>query len=351
MVMKVLTQLIQDRNVIKQDIYEITGIADIVRGASVASETATAQSLKAKFAGIRINDSQKDIARFAADLMNMSAEIMTNFFQPETLLLGADMDPAHKDFAHVPEAMQLIKSRQLIKHRLTVTVDAITEADDKEEKEGRVEFLTALGNFMQQASQATAEHPQLAGMMAHILLWGVRGFKVGRDIEGVLEQGIRAIAENPPEEKPDPAAEKAQVEMQKMQGEMQMKQQEGQQKQQMAGVELQMKQQEFQQQLQFEQQKNAMELQAQQREYDMKLQFMQQEFQLKMAMMQQEGQIKAQVAAQDAEVKMQTAQVDGALKMQEHAQAQEQQAESHALSLEQQEAASEQERKEKKDDD
>jgi hypothetical protein len=342
MVMQTLTQLIQDRNVIKQDIYEITGIADIVRGASVASETATAQSLKAKFAGIRINDSQKDIARFASDLMNMTAEVMTNFFQPETLLLGADLTPENVDFQYVPEALQLIKSRQLIKHRLTVSVDAITEADDKEEKEARVEFLTALGNFMQQGAQAAESHPELAGMMAHVLLWGVRGFKVGRDIEGVLEQGIKAIAEAPPEPKSDPAADKAAAEMQKMQAEVQIRQQESQDKMAAAQAELSMKQQEFQQELQHQHDKFVMELQAKQREYDMKLDFMRQEFMLKMGMMQQEGQIKQQVAAQDAEIKVQTAQVDGALKMQEHEQAAEQSAEAHNLSLEQQEAAAKQ---------
>ena len=342
MVMKVLTQLIQDRNTIKQDIYEITGISDIVRGSTVASETATAQNIKAKFAGIRINDSQKDIARFAADLMNMTAEILTNFFQPESLILGSDLTPENVDFQFVPEALQLIKSRQLIKHRLTVTVDSITEEDDKEQKEARVEFLTALGNFMQQGAQAAESHPELAGMMAHVLLCGVRGFKVGRDIEGVLEQGIKAIAAAPPEPKSDPAADKAKVEMEKMQGEMQMKQQESQAKLQESQAQMQMQQQENQQKLQFEQQEGQLKLQQMQQEGQLKLEQMKQEFMLKMAMMQQEGQLKQQVAAQDAEVKVQTAQIDGALKVQEHEQAAEQSAEAHSASLEQQEAAAKQ---------
>ena len=243
----------QDRNVIKQDIYEITGIADIVRGSSVASETATAQDLKAKFAGIRINDTQKDIARFSADLMNMSAEIMTNFFQPETLILGADMgDPANPDAQYVPAAIALIKNRELIKHRMTVSVDAITEADKAEEQTARVEFLTALGQFMQQASAAVKEHPSLAGMMGHVVLWGVRGFNVGRDLEGVLEQGIRQLTENPPEPPPDPGAEKAKAEMEMMQAEGQMKQQEFQQKMQLQQQKMQMEQQKMQSAFQFQ---------------------------------------------------------------------------------------------------
>jgi hypothetical protein len=118
MVMNVLERLINARGVIKQDVYEITGIADIVRGASVASETATAQTIKEKFANIRIHDVQTDIARFASDLINMSAQLMTNFFQPETLIINADLaDPQGPDFQYVPAAVQLVKDGKLIHTR------------------------------------------------------------------------------------------------------------------------------------------------------------------------------------------------------------------------------------------
>jgi hypothetical protein len=226
LVSKVLTQLITDRGTVKQDIYEITGIADIVRGASVASETATAQTIKEKFANIRINDVQKDIARFASDLINMAAQLMTNFFQPETLIINADLqDPEGPDFQYVSRAVQLIKDGKLIQHKITVSVDAITEQDDKDEQTARNDFMQNFGYLMQQMVPAVEKMPSIAPMIGHIMLWSVRGFKIGRDIEGEIEQGIAQMAkQGPPAPPPDPAQQKLQAEQQAHQQDMQQAQ-------------------------------------------------------------------------------------------------------------------------------
>jgi len=327
MVMNVLERLINARGVVKQDVYEITGIADIVRGASVASETATAQSIKEKFANIRINDTQKDIARFASDLINKAAQIMVNFFQPETLIVNADLqDPAGPDFQYVPAAVQLVKDGKLIQHKISVSVDSITKADDKEEKEARNEFMQNFGFLMQQAVPAIEKMPELAPMIAQVTLWSVRGYKIGRDIEGVIEQSISQMAQQgPPPEKPDPAMVKAKMEGEKMQAEMAMKQQDQQAKQAADAAEMQMKERE-----------HALDLQFKEREFDLKLQFMREEFALKQ-----------QAAQTDAAVKVQTAQIDGEIKTQQHAQTMEQQAQAHEAGQEQQAEAADAELEQK----
>jgi hypothetical protein len=223
MVMNVLERLINARGVIKQDVYEITGIADIVRGASVASETATAQTIKEKFANIRISDVQKDVARFASDLINMAAQMMTNFFQPETLVINADLaDPQGIDFQFVPAAVQLVKNGRLVQHKISVSVDAITEQDEKEEKEARSEFMQNFGFLLQQAVPAIEKMPELAPMIGHIMMWSGRGFKVGRDIEGTIEQHLAKMAKDgPPAKKPDPAQIKMQADQAAAQQQMQ----------------------------------------------------------------------------------------------------------------------------------
>jgi hypothetical protein len=275
LVSKVLTQLITDRGTVKQDIYEITGIADIVRGASVASETATAQTIKEKFANIRINDVQKDIARFASDLVNMAAQLMTNFFQPETLIINADLaDPEGPDFQYVPQAVQLIKDGKLIQHKITVSVDAITEQDDKDEQTARNDFMQNFGFLMQQMVPAVEKMPQIAPMIGHIMLWSVRGFKIGRDIEGEIEQGIAQMAkQGPPEPPPDPAAQKLQAEAQAHQQAMQQEQEKHQadaaREQELLGIKKQGNEEDLrytnakhEEELNFMRQKNALALEA-----------------------------------------------------------------------------------------
>jgi hypothetical protein len=225
MVMNVLERLINARGVVKQDVYEITGIADIVRGATVASETATAQTIKERFANIRINNDQKDIARFASDLVNSAAQLMVNFFQPETLLVNADLgDPAGPDFQFVPAALQLVKNGKLIQHKISVTVDSITEKDEKEEKEARAEFMQQFGYLMQQAVPAVEKIPSVAPMIGHVILWAVRGYKVGRDIEGAIEQGLAAMTAQPAQPAPNAAQQKLLAEQQAHQQELQHEQ-------------------------------------------------------------------------------------------------------------------------------
>jgi hypothetical protein len=79
---QVLKELYLQRDQIKQVIYEITGISDIIRGASDPRETATAQNLKGRFGALRLERRQREVARFARDLIRLKAEIMAERFQP-----------------------------------------------------------------------------------------------------------------------------------------------------------------------------------------------------------------------------------------------------------------------------
>lgn len=67
----VAQQLYQAREQIKQVIYELTGISDIIRGSSAASETATAQNLKDKWGSVRLRKMQGIVAAYTRDLFRM----------------------------------------------------------------------------------------------------------------------------------------------------------------------------------------------------------------------------------------------------------------------------------------
>jgi hypothetical protein len=80
----VLQQLQQQRQLVKQVIYEITGISDILRGSSVASETATAQNIKNQWGSLRLKRSQKQIQNFVRRCFRTIAEIASEHFSEET---------------------------------------------------------------------------------------------------------------------------------------------------------------------------------------------------------------------------------------------------------------------------
>jgi len=80
----VLQELYKARQSCKSVIYEITGISDIVRGQSVASETLGAQKIKESWGTMRLKRLQKEVQRYALDMMKIMLEISATKFSEET---------------------------------------------------------------------------------------------------------------------------------------------------------------------------------------------------------------------------------------------------------------------------
>ena len=78
--------LVMLRKQIIEDIYQITGMADIMRGATDPNETLGAQQLKTQYGSTRIRDKQQELVRLARDLVEICSEIITEKFKPETII-------------------------------------------------------------------------------------------------------------------------------------------------------------------------------------------------------------------------------------------------------------------------
>jgi hypothetical protein len=217
----------------KAQVYEITGLADIIRGSTDPDETATAQKMKGQFGSMRLRSMQNDVALFATELLQIKAQIMCRLFQPETLAKIAAVDTLQEqDKALVPQALQMLKNAPLRDFRIDVVADSLVQMDEAQEKEDRAEFLKAVSSFMKDAGPAAAENPQMAPAIAEMLKFGVTGFKVGKTLEGVLDalaDRLKQAAQNPqPKVDPKIAAIQADhaAEIQRMQMEQQRDQQE-----------------------------------------------------------------------------------------------------------------------------
>lgn len=81
----VLQQLYNQREQVKRVIHEITGIADIMRGSSVASETLGAQKIKDQWGTLRLKKAQREVQRYARDLLRLLGEVAVTKLSPETL--------------------------------------------------------------------------------------------------------------------------------------------------------------------------------------------------------------------------------------------------------------------------
>jgi hypothetical protein len=110
-VVKVLQGCFEARKQLIDDIYQITGISDIVRGESDANETATAQQIKTQWGSIRIRDRQHELARFARDVARLVAEVICDKFQPETLLAMTNMKLPTDQEVQQQQALQALQAQ------------------------------------------------------------------------------------------------------------------------------------------------------------------------------------------------------------------------------------------------
>jgi hypothetical protein len=78
--------LIEARGQLIEDFYQLSGISDIMRGATQAEETLGAQQLKSQYGSVRVRDKVDELQRVARDVARIVAEIASDKFSKETLL-------------------------------------------------------------------------------------------------------------------------------------------------------------------------------------------------------------------------------------------------------------------------
>lgn len=209
-VFKILQGLYDAREQLKQTVYEITGMSDIVRGQSIASETLGAQQIKAKFANLRLSSRQEQVAEWVTCLLRIKAEIMCTKYSPETLLRISSIEQVPEAIKHperVQEALALLKNESARNYRIEVAADSMIELDEVDERSRRTEFMEAVSNFMNAAKNITSFNQHLLPVVLEMLKFVVRGFKTGRGIESSIEDAEQKIIEesqNPQPPQPDP---------------------------------------------------------------------------------------------------------------------------------------------------
>lgn len=269
-ILETLLGLYKCRDQVKQDLYEISGSADIMRGQSDPDETATAQSLKSKFGTMRLNDKQEQVRRFCRDLVKIGTEIIANHFSIETikqicgvqLLTEAEKQlvqfrlKALQQFAQsqqpkpgqppappipppqlppLPDWLQkcdqedmaelmenptweeiekLLRDEITLSYKIDIETDSTLKIDQDADKAARMEFLEVVSKYI--AASQSVQNPDLAPLMLKLMEFGVRGFKIGKELETAFEivgHKLEKDAQGPP--KPNP-------EMMKIQGEQQL---------------------------------------------------------------------------------------------------------------------------------
>lgn len=227
-IIKAIAELTGRFQAVKQEVYEITGIADIVRGYSQASETATAQQIKGRFATLRLQDRQKAVAQFARDLMALAGEIIAEHFNPQTIALMSGIQEQPQDDQQLfPQAVALLRQDAMRRFRIDIETDSTIAADEQADKQAAVELMQAIGTGLRDGLPLAAQAPEILPLLEQGMLFTIRRFKGGRTFEAAVEQSFERLLQRaqqaqqqPPQ--PDPDVEKAKAELALKQQEAQL---------------------------------------------------------------------------------------------------------------------------------
>lgn len=255
-----LNALSQMREAAKQAMFEASGISDIMRAQGDPRETAAAQQLKGRYAGLRLAVKQRQMAIFARDTLRIMLEVALEMFDTERLAeitkldiplteaeraamlaeiemakaqhaeamaayqaamqaaqvqaeaQGIQLDPAQAPpppeepkFDRVPEtSWELVHERLRSDFSRSITLSIETDstvlADEQEDKEARIEFLSAFATFVQQLAPLANSGQFDMKTIKELLLFGIRSFPKSRTLEGLIAQ----LPDEPKDQGPPP---------------------------------------------------------------------------------------------------------------------------------------------------
>lgn len=253
-----LTAIVTLRRQLIEDVYQIVGLSDIMRGMTDANETLGAQQLKQQNGSYRVRDKQNELVRLARDLVRISAEIIAENFDGDTLADMAQMDiPTRADIRSQvkpledqarqitawmkraqtdpqmqmqaqqnPEAAQqaiqqagaqmqeiaqriekmqdtptledvleFLKDQKLRPFVLDIETDSTVFPDEMREKASRAEFLGTFTTAMAGVAQLASLGPQAINLSGAVLKFALAPYRVGRELEGVIDDFIDAAPE------------------------------------------------------------------------------------------------------------------------------------------------------------
>lgn len=287
MIAQVVTGLVELRRQIIDDVYQIMGLSDIMRGSTEANETLGAQQIKAQYGSVRIRDKQNELVRVARDLVRIAAEIMAENFDSDTLVDMSQLEiPTDREIAEqvkqieqrqqaiaqklqdiqtdpqsmaqvqenpeeaqqamqeaqgqmrqmaaeiaklqdtptIEKVMDFLRDQRIRPFVLDIETDSTIQPDEDAEKERRTEFMTAFMQSSQALAQMVQLEPGAAPLAGEMLRFVLAPFRAGRQMEGAIDDFVDQMVERASQPQPNPEAEAMQAQAQMEQQKLQMEQ-------------------------------------------------------------------------------------------------------------------------------
>jgi hypothetical protein len=257
MIAQTVTALVTLRKQVIDDIYQIMGLSDIMRGSTNPEETLGAQQLKSEYGSVRIRDKQQEMVRLARDLVEITSEIVTEKFKDATMVemsqsqlptermqqkaideierqmrnnaqafaklqsnpqllqqiqqqnpqalqqaqqalqaATAEAQSSIKKIAEKPtldQVLTLLRDNRMKGFVLDIETDSTITPNEQMEKQARTEFVGVLSQLLPQLAQMIAAEPATAEFCGEMLRFATAPFRAGRSLDGAIDELVEQM--------------------------------------------------------------------------------------------------------------------------------------------------------------
>lgn len=130
----------------------------------------------------------------------------------------------------IEQVMKLLRDQKLRPFVLDIETDSTIQPDEDAEKQRRTEFVTAIGQFMNEFGPVVQAQPKAAPFVAELLKFAAAPYRAGRDLESSIDEFAEQMSQMAGQQQPNPEAEAAKAEAEAKQADAALKQQESQAK-------------------------------------------------------------------------------------------------------------------------
>lgn len=258
-----VTGLLEARREMINNFYELSGISDIMRGATEAEETLGAQQLKSQYGSVRVREKVDELQRIAKDVACLEGEIIAEKFDAERLLeisqmeiptkaelkkkvaelekaakaemdaledkakeaidqaraSGQPMEPEQQQQAEqqfqqaqqqiiqkyqgqlnkigetvpIEDVVDFLRNQKLRALGISIKTDSTILTDEMAEKQARGEFLQAFTGAMTSVQPLLMAGEAGAKMAGGVFKFALAPFRVGRELDGMIDDFVDAI--------------------------------------------------------------------------------------------------------------------------------------------------------------
>lgn len=176
-VIQLLTEQIQ---FVRSQVDEVLGIADIVRGVTKASESATAQEIKGRWVGVRLSRKRECVQYTIREIMRITAQLLSSHITPENLTRMTQC-------TITDEMLTIMQDDVLMDFAIDVETDSTVAKDEAREMTTKQEMLNGVAQYSQSVLPMVQQNMFPAGVASAILRSALKPYsKYDRELEEEL---------------------------------------------------------------------------------------------------------------------------------------------------------------------